>query len=193
MERALQLLAESKSVPPVPGKKRGVGIANMIYPHDASSPSSATLVLVKIDGDGSAVLYNGLSDVGQGSKTALCQIAAETLGIPPEKITFVNGDPRITSYDEGTGAFRTIFICGRCLQEACEKAREQLFVAAGKLLGVQDPRKYTIRDGVIFLKTFPELHVTVAETASWTADCRLRHVFHLHHADAPGRWTRAAL
>lgn len=164
-ERALALYAQSGSIPPTPGKKRGMGIANMIYPHDAGGPSSATAFVVKVDSDGSAVLYNGLSDVGQGSKTALSQIAAETLGIPPEKIVLVNGDTRMTPYDEGTGASRTIFICGHCLQEACEKAREQLLETAGKMLGVQDPRKYEIEQGEIYLKTFPERHVSVAQAA----------------------------
>lgn len=164
-EKALKLFRESRPTPPSPGKKRGVGLANMIYPHDAGSPSSATAFVVKVDSDGSAVLYNGLSDVGQGSKTALSQIAAEILGIPPERITFVNGDTRMTPYDEGTGASRTIFICGRCLHDACQKARKQLFEAAGKLLGVHDPRKFYIKEGEIFLKTFPELHVSVAQAA----------------------------
>lgn len=164
-EKALTLYKQSRPVPLTPGKKRGVGIANMIYPHDASGPSSATAFVVKVDSDGSAVLYNGLSDVGQGSKTALCQIAAETLGIPPEKIVLINGDTRMTPYDEGTGASRTIFICGHCLQEACEKAREQLLETAGKMLGVQDPRKYEIKNGEIYLKTFPERHVSVEEAA----------------------------
>lgn len=164
-EKALKLYEATEKLPLKPNKKRGVGIANMIYPHDSSGPSGATAFVVKIDFDGSAVLYNGLSDVGQGSKTALSQIAAEMLGIPMEKITFISSDTQTTPYDEATGASRTMFFCGRALYEACEKARDRLFEAAGRLLGVQDVRKYEIKDGVIYLKTFPEKNVTVEQAA----------------------------
>ena len=164
-EKALKLFEESEVPPVQKNKKRGIGVANMIYPHDSSGPSGATSVFVKVDADGSAVIYNGLSDVGQGSKTALSQIAAEVLGIPMEKITFINGDTRMTPYDEGTGASRTTFFCGRCVQSACEKAREILFETAGRILGIPDSRKFYIKDGEIYLKTFPEYHVSVEKAA----------------------------
>lgn len=165
LERAVELFHNSEKIPLHPNKKRGVGMATMIYPHDSCGVSGATSVFVKVDSDGSAILYNGLSDVGQGSKTALSQLAAEILGIPLEKITFIAGDTHMTPYDEGTGASRTTFFCGHCVQEACEKARDQLFEAAGRMLGVPDYRKFYIEDGVIYLKTFPEYHVTVQEAA----------------------------
>lgn len=165
LERAVSLLKSSEAIPLRPNKKRGVGMATMIYPHDSCGVSGATAVFIKIDVDGSAVLYNGLSDVGQGSKTALSQLAAEILGIPLEKITFVAGDTRTTPYDEGTGASRTTFFCGHCVMEACEKARDQLFETAGRMLGIPDSRKFYIENGIIYLKTFPEYHVSVAEAA----------------------------
>ena len=81
----------------------------MIYPHDSCGPSGATSVFLKEDSDGSVVINNGLSDVGQGSKTALSQLAAEILSIPIEKINFVASDTLLTPFDEGTGASRTIY------------------------------------------------------------------------------------
>ena len=102
MEKALTLFKNSPQVPLSPHKKRGVGIANMIYPHDSCGPSGATSVFLKVDSDGSVVIYNGLSDVGQGSKTALSQLAAEILSIPIEKINFVASDTLLTPFDEGT-------------------------------------------------------------------------------------------
>lgn len=164
-EKALRLFRESGEIPVQSGKKRGTGVAAMIYPQDSSGPSGATAVFIKVDVDGSAVIYNGLSDVGQGSKTALSQIAAEILGIPLEKITFVSGDTRTTPYDEGTGASRTTFFCGRCVMDACKKARDILFDTAGRMLGIPDSQKFYIQGGVIYLKTFPEYHVSVEEAA----------------------------
>ena len=71
----------------------------------------------------------------------------------------------MTLYDEGTSASRTVFFCGHCVQEVCEKVSAQLFDAAGRMLGIPDYRKFYIEDGVIYLKTFPEYHVTVREAA----------------------------
>lgn len=94
LEKALELFRERRrpAAPLPPHKLRGTGMALMIYPQDPSNPSSSTAVFVKVDSDGTAVLYNGHSDVGQGSATILTQIAAETLGIAVEKIRFLTAD-----------------------------------------------------------------------------------------------------
>lgn len=74
-----------------------------------------------------------LSDIGQGSKTALSQLAAKILGILPEKIAFISGDTRITPYDEGTGSSRTIF--PRPMPAGClRKGQRPAFDIAGRML-----------------------------------------------------------
>ena len=167
MDRALELFEEGyrKDRPLPPHTCRGVGIALMIYPQDPSNPSSSTGAFVKVDSDGSAVVYNGHSDVGQGSATILTQIAAETLGIPVEKIRFLTADTVTTPYDEGTGASRTTYIVGTCVKNACEKCREILFKAAALHFGFADHRKFAIQNGEIYLDTYPDLHISVAQAA----------------------------
>lgn len=164
-EKALGLYRETETIPRKSNKLRGVGIANMIYPHDSCGPSGATSVIVRVAADGCAVVSSGLSDVGQGSKTALSQLTAEILGIGIEKVTFLSGDTFTTPYDEATGASRTIYFVGHCVQEAAEKARDMLLEAAGRMLGVPDAKKFRIKDGRIVLKTFPERNVSIAEAA----------------------------
>lgn len=146
-------------------KQRGTGMALMIYPQDPSNLSSSTGVFVKVDCDGTAVLYNGHSDMGQGSATILVQIAAETLGIPMEKIRFLTADTVTTPYDEGTGASRTTYIVGRCVKDACEQAKAILFQAAARKFGFADSRKFAVQAGEIYLDTYPQIHVSVAEAA----------------------------
>jgi CO/xanthine dehydrogenase Mo-binding subunit len=146
-------------------KKRGIGIACMVYPQDPSNPSSSTGVFVKVNQDGTAVLYNGSTDLGQGSDTVLVQIASEILGIPVEEIRFITSDTDITPYDEGTGASRTTYIVGSAVKEACEKARGVLYEAAAKKLGFADSRKFYIEGGNICLDTFPDIFIPVKEAA----------------------------
>ena len=135
LNRALALQAKAAPLPEpnAPYLRRGHGMSLMIYPQDPSNPSSCTGVFVKVDSDGTAVLYNGHSDVGQGSATILVQIAADTLGIPVDKIRFLTADTVTTPYDEGTGAHDLYRrpLCQGCLRKMqnsalpgrCAKAR----------------------------------------------------------------------
>ena len=150
-------------------KKKGKGMACMIYPMDPSNKSSSTGVFVKINHDGTVILFNGSSDLGQGSNTVLAQIAAETLGIPVSDIRVITADTEITPYDEGTGASRTTYIVGRAVKDACEKARDVLIEAASKSLNVSDPRKLYVDKGYICLDTFPSLRISIKE-AAWLSE-----------------------
>ena len=166
LDRAVALFEEDYTDRPLPPQKlRGRGMSMMIYPQDPSNLSSSTGVFAKVDSDGSAVIYNGHSDVGQGSATILTQIAAETLGIPVEKIRFLTADTVTTPYDEGTGASRTTYIVGTCVKNACEKCRELLFQAAARHFGFADWRKFDIQNGEIYLDTYPDIHMPVAQAA----------------------------
>ena len=167
LDRALALQKKTAPLPELkaPYLRRGHGMSLMIYPQDPSNPSSCTGVFVKVDSDGTAVLYNGHSDVGQGSATILVQIAADTLGIPVDQIRFLTAYTVTTPSDEGTGASRTTYIVGRCVKDACEKCKIQLFQAAARKLGFADYRKFVIQNGEIVLDTYPDIHISVADAA----------------------------
>lgn len=150
-------------------KKKGIGIACVVYPMDPANKSSATGVVVKINHDGSACIYNGSTDLGQGSNTALMQIASETLGIDIRLIRFITSDTELTPYDEGTGASRATYIVGNAIKSACEDVKRQLLSAAAWELRMADPGKLYVEDGMVYVKTFPELHISVAE-AAWASE-----------------------
>lgn len=150
-------------------KKRGIGAACVIYPMDPANKSSSTGVFVKINHDGSAVIYNGSTDLGQGSNTALMQIASETMGIDIRKIRFITSDTELTPYDEGTGASRATYIVGSAVKAACEDARRQLLNAASRVINFPDPSKLRCFEDNIYVKTFPEARVSIAE-AAWASE-----------------------
>ena len=150
-------------------KKKGVGMACVIYPMDPANKSSSTAVFVKIHHDGSAIIYSGSTDLGQGSNTVMVQIASETLGIPMRKIRFISSDTELTPYDEGTGASRATYIVGTAVKRACEDAREQLFMAASRMLNFPDTRKLYAENDHIYVKTFPEANVSISD-AAWASE-----------------------
>ena len=113
-------------------KKQGKGIAFMIYPIGGTSNPNSASAFIKVNVDGSAVLYTGATDIGQGSSTVLLQIAAEELGIEVDQMTVVCSDTKLTPYDHGPGASRTTFITGNAVKNAAAQAKQILLEAAPK-------------------------------------------------------------
>jgi len=76
-------------------KARGKGIACTIKATITPSVSKAE---VKMNEDGSVVLYVGTVEMGQGTRTVLSQIAAESLGIPLEKVSIVQSETDVVPF-----------------------------------------------------------------------------------------------
>ena len=75
LERAAELIGWGAAAPP--GRGRGIAVGLKSGP--TTGLSNAT---VRLLADGSAVLYSGTSDMGQGARTIFAQIVAEELGVP---------------------------------------------------------------------------------------------------------------
>ena len=83
--------------------------------------------------DGSCSLYCSTVDMGQGSDTAMAQIAAEVLGFPVESIAVVHPDTDVTPYDMGTLGSRSLYHMGHAVKRAAEDARDKLLALAGEV------------------------------------------------------------
>lgn len=66
----------------------GWGMASATYPAHRS-PASARAIMKS---DGTVVVSSGTHEMGMGTATVMRQLAAETLGIPAERVTFEYGD-----------------------------------------------------------------------------------------------------
>ena len=135
--------------------KRGRGIAIGFKASIAPTTSAASIA---ISADGSCTLYCGTVDMGQGSSTAMAQIAAETLGLEAEAVRVVTPDTDVTPYDMGTLGSRSVFHMGHAVRLAAEEARTKLAALAaetGVTPGTNLPiaelfrRKYGMQAGTI--------------------------------------------
>ena len=90
-------------------------------------PSKCRLIL---GADGTATAELAMTDIGTGTYTILTQIAADLLGLPPEKVTIRLGD---TDFPEaaGSGGSFGANSSGSALYAACELLREELGRRAG--------------------------------------------------------------
>ncbi len=104
------------------GKLRGIGIANAIEsaggPHRGPMEEAAE---IRFDNGGSVTLLMGSHNHGQGHETVFRQIASERLGIPPERIRFINGDTDLVTHGRGTIGSRSMMAAGGALVGAAVK------------------------------------------------------------------------
>ncbi len=119
---------------------------------------------VAIQGDGRATVYTGKVDLGNGSRTAMAQLAADELDLPFDRITMVMGDTATTPDQWLTGASTTIAQGGMELRRACATARAELLARGATKLGVA-LEDANCRDGAVFAKSDPAHHVGYGDLA----------------------------
>jgi len=106
----------------------GFGMATGVW-EAIQMPASASAALAP---DGSVVVASATTDIGTGTYTAMTQIAADTLGLPPEKVHFKLGDSALPQAPLQGGSF-TVSSVGSAVREACLALRQNLLDAARQL------------------------------------------------------------
>jgi len=154
VQRAAELIDWGEPLPPNCG--RGIAVAAKSGPTTGLSYS-----IVRLLGDGSAIVFSGTSDMGQGARTVFAQIAAEELGVPMEKMAVVMGDTAVVPYDQQTSASRSTVLMGTAVLNACRDIQGQIRSVASRLYGV-DEEAITVDRGVVRL---PDKELSVVEVA----------------------------
>ena len=149
-------------------KKRGKGVAAMFYPIGGTSSANPAGAFVKVNADGSATLFTGANDIGQGSGTILAQIAAEELGITFDRVKVIAGDTQLTPFDHGPGASRTTLMTGFAVQRAAAQAKQVLLELAAEDLNVRSTG-LAASNGFIYLQDFPERKIAISVVADKAA------------------------
>lgn len=104
------------------GRGFAAGFKNIGFSFGYQENSWAKVVL---EGDTQverATVYIGGADVGQGHHTAMLQIAAEVLHLPPERIRLVVSDTAVTQSSGSASASRLTFMAGNAVRGAAERA-----------------------------------------------------------------------
>ena len=117
------------------GKNKGRGIALGLK---SSSTASVSQAIVRLHYDASVSVLSGTSDMGQGARTVLAQIAGKELGASPDRVVITLGDTSIVPYDSSTSASRSTVFMGNAVIRACEQIRRQLQTITARALGVDE-------------------------------------------------------
>jgi CO/xanthine dehydrogenase Mo-binding subunit len=112
--------------------KKGIGIAAFL--HGAGFTGSgerylASVVGVEACADGRVRVLVSSTEFGQGTKTVLSQIAAETLGLPYDDVEMAQPDTEKVPNSGPTVASRTVMVVGKLVQSAASGIRETLLAS----------------------------------------------------------------
>jgi CO/xanthine dehydrogenase Mo-binding subunit len=114
--------------PDRPHRRRGIGIAcgikNVGYSFGYKEQSTAMVELFGTAELERAVVRIGAAEVGQGTHLALHQIAAETLGLPLERVEMVTNDSAESPNAGSASASRMTLMGGQAVHQACIAARD---------------------------------------------------------------------
>ena len=110
-----------------PGRGRGFAVGLK----DAGGTGNHAQATVKVTQGGEALVSAAVVEIGQSPGMALTRIAAEYLGLPPERVTYARIDTDHTPPDNGTHVSCGTIVTGLAVQEAALDARAQIenFVA----------------------------------------------------------------
>ena len=114
--------------------KRGFGIAAGLWVIGSGGPPYTAEV--RMFSDGGVTLKAGAMDLGTGTKTGACMVAAEELGIPLENVRIVNADTAITPYASSSGGSMTLASLVPAVRRGAWLVKRQVFDWAAEALGV---------------------------------------------------------
>src|SRR5712691_4559729 len=103
---------------------------------------------IRINADGTAAIFTGKIELGQGILTALAQIAAGELDLPLARIKMISGDTGRTPNEGQTAGSQSVENSGTALRMAGAEVRALLIDLAAKRLGAAADQ-LTVADGVI--------------------------------------------
>jgi CO/xanthine dehydrogenase Mo-binding subunit len=146
-------------------KKRGVGIAAVNYPTGMNLGGDPSQALIHATTTGNFVISLSSTDLGQGLKTVIAQIGAETLGVPFENVMIDTADTDTGPHCMGTFASRATHRVGNAVMQAAQEARKVMLEVAADELEVSPDDLETDGQGFIRVKGSPDKSIHIVNLA----------------------------
>jgi CO/xanthine dehydrogenase Mo-binding subunit len=122
----------TKDEPSASNKRRGKGMAIM-WKAPAMPPNPGSSAWVRMNEDGTVTLAVGGQEIGQGTFTAMAQMAAAELGVPYEWVRIARPvDTQYSPYEWQTVASRLTWSMGNAVRLAARDAKEQILAVTAE-------------------------------------------------------------
>jgi CO/xanthine dehydrogenase Mo-binding subunit len=144
---------------------RGRGVAAVNYPTGMNLGGDPTQALVHATTTGAFVITLSSVDLGQGLKTVLAQIGAETLGVPFDTVRVDTADSDTGPHCMGTFASRATHRAGNAIIRAAEEARREMLEVAAEELEAAPEDLETDGEGDIVVVGSPDKRISVMDVA----------------------------
>nr|MBO2500283.1 xanthine dehydrogenase family protein molybdopterin-binding subunit [Acidimicrobiia bacterium] len=151
------------------GDRRQLGIGISSYVEVTAPGGRKDWGRAEVTPDG-VVIYSGALSHGQGHETVFAQIASDILGVPFERIRFVQGDTDYVVRGGGTMGSRSLQMAGSAVTRAAEAAFEKArrIYAHNKEAALDDVVRFD--DGRIGIAGVPDSAMSILEIAALAAD-----------------------
>lgn len=126
---------------------RGMGVSVGLL---AAGAHPVSMAAVKMDATGRVSVLVASTEMGQGTRTVMAQIAAEVLSVPYSSVRVDGADTRFTPYDRSTGASRSTTVAGLAVERAARDVLGSLLETAQLAFEVASPDELEVRDGAIW-------------------------------------------
>jgi xanthine dehydrogenase molybdenum-binding subunit len=118
--------------------RRGLGVACFSYASGTypvcMEISGARIILNQ---DGSVHVQVGATEIGQGLDTIVAQMAAETLGVPFDRVHVVSTqDTDVAPFDTGAYASRQAYVASNAVFRAARELKAKILEHAGRVTGI---------------------------------------------------------
>ncbi|MHB1405802.1 MAG: xanthine dehydrogenase family protein molybdopterin-binding subunit [Desulfitobacteriaceae bacterium] len=146
-------------------KKYGRGIGCNLYGvgYGFSRPDHSA-AYIEVADDGTCTVLSGVCDLGQGSETVFCQIAAEEMGIAYEDVRIISADTGVTPDSLCSSASRQTFVSGNAVKNAAADAKSHLVKLAAEIFQCS-PAEITIKNRQVTCSTDSNKTMTFAKLA----------------------------
>ncbi len=145
---------------PLEGPNRGRGIAMGFCRNNSGMASAIANVLT----NGTVSLIEGSMDIG-GSRTAVAQMFAETLGLPIENVVPTVGDTDSVGFTSTSGGSGVAFKSGWAAHEAANDVKRQ-FIERAAMIWETDESQVEYVDGGLRHKSDTELRISFKDLAA---------------------------
>lgn len=142
LKLAAELVGWKNEKQPNTGRGIAIGIKNPI-------PCSVSNAIVKIHADASVTVAVGTTEMGQGARTVMSQIAAELLGVPIKRINVIMGDTAAVPFDFCTAASRSTVSMGNAVTFACQDIINQFTYMACELNLIEKGENVKFNGGLV--------------------------------------------
>jgi CO/xanthine dehydrogenase Mo-binding subunit len=143
--------------------RKAVGLSGMWY-RFGKSGSLRIEAHAELAADGHFVIYCSAPDYGQGTNTAMAQMAAQELALPRNHVEVVNADTALTPDSGIQGASRATYFVGGAVCKAVQNLQHGIFAIAAEMLDCP-PSALVLGGGRVLCQSTDSRSVSLTEIA----------------------------